>query len=727
MQRIQSNLRITIVKADSLYKRSFFKYPDPFAVITVDGEQTHSTPTTSSSLSPFWNVSFEFIVNDRSVIAVQVFDQRKYLKDHQGFLGVVKIRISSVIDLKRKMTRTLTVPLTQSSSQDTVKGTITVILTTDFCPSRPLSATPASNTHHNDNGSLMMATATVANSTHSLPSTNQKGESNRTILSNSLADEFGPLPPGWERRVDQFGRTYYVDHNTRTTTWNRPPINMAPAEVERQQLDHLREQRRQHEARSLPQTSLASSGPITEGARTSRNDITHPHPHPQQQPIIQPADFADIVKESVKRLGDLPDGFEMRLDEFGRIYFVDHVHQSTSWDDPRLPSSADAGAPAYRRDFQRKLAYFRGQPEMRLRRGKVTIDVRREHVFEDSYERIMKLSGEELKQRLNIRFDGEEGLDYGGVAREFFFLLSHEIFSPAYCLFEYSSHANYTLQISPHSNINPEHLDYFRFIGRVIGVAIFHQKFVDAFFVSSFYKQILGMQITLEDMESVDADVYKNLQWMLDNDVSAVGAVFAIDDEQFGIVKEEPLIPNGQSTLVTNDNKTDYVDLLVRWRIVNRVEEQMQSFLAGLFDIIPRSLLMIFDDREMELLIGGIAEIDVDDWINNTVYRDCSFEDQMVSWFWRCVKDEFDDEKRARLLQFSTGTSRVPVNGFKDLQGSDGPRKFCIQKMPDLSPMSLPRSHTCFNRIDLPVYDDYKTLAAKLTMAIEETIGFTQE
>lgn len=74
-------------------------------------------------------------------------------------------------------------------------------------------------------------------------------------------------------------------------------------------------------------------------------------------------------------------------------------------------------------------------------------------------------------------------------------------------------------------------------------------------------------------------------------------------------------------------------------------------------------------------------------------------------------------ERKSRLLQFATGTSRIPVNGFKDLQGSDGPRRFTIEKSGD--PSQLPKSHTCFNRIDLPPYKDYATLEQKLTLAVE--------
>ena len=90
--------------------------------------------------------------------------------------------------------------------------------------------------------------------------------------------------------------------------------------------------------------------------------------------------------------------------------------------------------------------------------------------------------------------------------------------------------------------------------------------------------------------------------------------------------------------------------------------------------------------------------------------------DEVIQWFWQCVRS-WPAERKSRLLQFATGTSRIPVNGFKDLQGSDGPRRFTIEKSGD--PSQLPKSHTCFNRIDLPPYKDYATLEHKLTLAVE--------
>lgn len=171
--------------------------------------------------------------------------------------------------------------------------------------------------------------------------------------------------------------------------------------------------------------------------------------------------------------------------------------------------------PQYKRDFRRKLVYFRSQPPLRPLPGQTHITISRTSIFHDAYSEFMRLPPNELKKRLMIKFSGEEGLDYGGLSREFFFLLSHEISNPLYGLLEYASNNNYTLQINSHSDVNPEHLDYFRFIGRMCGLAVFHQRFLDAFFVVSVYKSILNLKCTLGDMESIDATLHRSLQWML--------------------------------------------------------------------------------------------------------------------------------------------------------------------------------------------------------------------
>ena len=175
---------------------------------------------------------------------------------------------------------------------------------------------------------------------------------------------------------------------------------------------------------------------------------------------------------------------------------------------------------------------------------------------------------------------------------------------------------------------------------------------------------------------------------------------------------------------VTDANKEEYIELITEWRFKRGVEEQTEAFLKGFNAVLPMYWLQHFDERELEILLCGMQEYDVDDWQKNTVYRNCTKTSKQVLWFWQAVKS-FDDEKRARLLQFVTGTCRLPVGGFAELIGSKGPQKFCIDKVGKET--WLPRSHTCFNRLDIPPYKSYEQLLEKLTFAIEETEGFGQE
>jgi len=214
------------------------------------------------------------------------------------------------------------------------------------------------------------------------------------------------------------------------------------------------------------------------------------------------------------------------------------------------------------------------------------------------------------------------GLDYGGVAREWFYLLSKEMFNPYYGLFEYSATDNYTLQINPNSGLcNEEHLLYFKFIGRVAGMAVYHGKLLDGFFIRPFYKMMLGKSIDLKDMESVDTEYFNSLIWIKENDPSELDLAFQVDEENFGQTVSIELRPGGKETQVTNENKDEYIQLVIEWRFVNRVKKQMDQFLAGFNELVPLNLIKIFDEGELELLMCGIGSIDVKDWKGNTVYK----------------------------------------------------------------------------------------------------------
>ncbi|XP_036177921.1 E3 ubiquitin-protein ligase NEDD4-like isoform X11 [Myotis myotis] len=538
------------------------------------------------------------------------------------------------------------------------------------------------------------------------------------------------LPSGWEERKDAKGRTYYVNHNNRTTTWTRPIMQLAEDGASGSATNsnnHLIEPQIRR-PRSLSSPTVTLSAPLEEDPR-----LKFPV-HLRSKAPLNPND-----------LGPLPPGWEERIHLDGRTFYIDHSSQVlcgengtresvpsydskiTQWEDPRLQNPAITGPKAvpYSREFKQKYDYFR----KKLKKpadipNRFEMKLHRNNIFEESYRRIMSVKRPDvLKARLWIEFESEKGLDYGGVAREWFFLLSKEMFNPYYGLFEYSATDNYTLQINPNSGLcNEDHLSYFTFIGRVAGLAVFHGKLLDGFFIRPFYKMMLGKQITLNDMESVDSEYYNSLKWILENDPTELDLMFCIDEENFGQTYQVDLKPNGSEIMVTNENKREYIDLVIQWRFVNRVQKQMNAFLEGFTELLPIDLIKIFDENELELLMCGLGDVDVNDWRQHTIYKNGYCPNHpVIQWFWKAVL-LMDAEKRIRLLQFVTGTSRVPMNGFAELYGSNGPQLFTIEQWG--SPDKLPRAHTCFNRLDLPPYETFEDLREKLLMAVENAQGF---
>ncbi|XP_075697295.1 E3 ubiquitin-protein ligase NEDD4-like isoform X7 [Rhinoderma darwinii] len=585
------------------------------------------------------------------------------------------------------------------------------------------------------------------------------------------------LPSGWEERKDGKGRTYYVNHNNRTTTWTRPIVQHAEDGAvgsTSNSSNHLSEpQIRRPRSLSSPTVTLsaplegAKDFPVRRAVKDTLSNPQSPQPSPYNSPKPQhkgaqsflppgwemriapngrpffidhntktttwedprlkfPVHMRTKASLNPNDLGPLPPGWEERIHLDGRTFYIDHNNKITQWEDPRLQNPAITGpAVPYSREFKQKYDYFR----KKLKKpadipNRFEMKLHRNNIFEESYRRIMSVKRPDvLKARLWIEFESEKGLDYGGVAREWFFLLSKEMFNPYYGLFEYSATDNYTLQINPNSGLcNEDHLSYFTFIGRIAGLAVFHGKLLDGFFIRPFYKMMLGKQITLKDMESVDSEYYNSLKWILENDPTELDLRFCIDEDNFGQTYQVDLKPNGSEMVLTNENKREYIDLVIQWRFVNRVQKQMNAFLEGFTELIPIDLIKIFDENELELLMCGLGDVDVNDWRQHTLYKNGYCPNHpVIQWYWKAVL-LMDAEKRIRLLQFVTGTSRVPMNGFAELYGSNGPQLFTIEQWG--SPDKLPRAHTCFNRLDLPPYDSFEDLREKLLMAVENAQGF---
>jgi E3 ubiquitin-protein ligase HUWE1 len=372
-------------------------------------------------------------------------------------------------------------------------------------------------------------------------------------------------------------------------------------------------------------------------------------------------------------------------------------------------------------EFDNKKNYFDRKLHQDINENsKLAISIRRDQVFLDSFRALFFKSKDEFRNsKLEINFKGESGVDAGGVTREWYQVLSRQMFNPDYALFTPVASDETTFHPNRTSWVNPEHLSFFKFIGRIIGKAIFDNCFLDCHFSRAVYKRILGRPVSLKDMETLDLDYFKSLMWMLENDITdIITEDFSVETDDYGEHKIIDLIEDGRNIPVIEENKQEYVQKVVEYRLQTSVAEQMDNFLIGFHEIISKELVAIFDEQELELLISGLPDINVDDWQQNTIYNNYSPSVEQIQWFWRAVKS-FDNEERAKLLQFATGTSKVPLNGFKELSGANGLCKFSIHRDYG-STERLPSSHTCFNQIDLPAYESYEELRGNLLLAITE-------
>ncbi|XP_019486241.1 PREDICTED: E3 ubiquitin-protein ligase HACE1 [Hipposideros armiger] len=351
--------------------------------------------------------------------------------------------------------------------------------------------------------------------------------------------------------------------------------------------------------------------------------------------------------------------------------------------------------------------------------------VHRDSIFRSSCEVVSKASCAKLKQGIAVRFHGEEGMGQG-VVREWFDILSNEIVNPDYALFTQSADGT-TFQPNSNSSVNPDHLNYFRFAGQILGLALNHRQLVNIYFTRSFYKHILGIPVNYQDVASIDPEYAKNLQWILDNDISDLGLelTFSVETDVFGAMEEVPLKPGGESILVTQNNKAEYVQLVTELRMTRAIQPQINAFLQGFHMFIPPSLIQLFDEYELELLLSGMPEIDVSDWIKNTEYTSgYEREDPVIQWFWEVVED-ITPEERVLLLQFVTGSSRVPHGGFANIMGGSGLQNFTIAAVP-YTPNLLPTSSTCINMLKLPEYPSKEILKDRLLVALHcGSYGYT--
>jgi hypothetical protein len=369
--------------------------------------------------------------------------------------------------------------------------------------------------------------------------------------------------------------------------------------------------------------------------------------------------------------------------------------------------------------------------------------VRRDNLVGDTLAIMQQSSAEDWKKVLRVHFEGEEGVDAGGVRKEYFLLMMSQLLDPAFSMFA----------VQPNPGIlwfNPDALEnanQFKLVGALMGLAIYNRVILNLPFPPFLYAYLLGeiptstttnnessgqdIQIInwwLKSLSQVDNDLSQSLTKIVNynnnNNSSEFQIIFGeltfeVSRESWGEIQTFELIPNGKNISVTLENRYEFVRLYCQWRLVNACIQQIEAFKKGfvsVMDVDTLHKLWIRPD-ELELLVVGVQTLDFKALEESTRYDDGFDENSpTIKTFWK-VLHNLDDEAKRKFLFFVTGSDRVPVRGLSDI------RLVISRNGPDSD--QLPTSHTCFNHLLLPDYglNEIKMME-KLKIALANAEGF---
>ncbi|XP_045459726.1 ubiquitin-protein ligase E3A [Melitaea cinxia] len=349
------------------------------------------------------------------------------------------------------------------------------------------------------------------------------------------------------------------------------------------------------------------------------------------------------------------------------------------------------------------------------------LKVRRSHIIDDALVELEMIAMEralDLKKQLVVEFEGEQGVDEGGVSKEFFQLVVEQIFNADYGMFTHRADSQ-TVWFNPTSF---ETEAQFTLIGIVLGLAIYNNIILAVNFPMVVYRKLMGRKGSFEDLSDWNMTLYNGLKDLLEYTGSDLEEVYyqtfrICYTDVFGNNIFHDLKENGDDIFVTQENKQEFVDLYADFLLNSSVETQFKAFRRGFAMVTDESQLgALFRPEEVEMLVCGSKNFDFNELEKSTEY-DGGFtaESQTVKDFWSIVHGLSLEDKR-KLLQFTTGSDRVPVGGLSHL------KLVIARNGPDCD--RLPAAHTCFNVLLLPEYDSKEKLQDRLMKAISYSKGF---
>ena len=382
--------------------------------------------------------------------------------------------------------------------------------------------------------------------------------------------------------------------------------------------------------------------------------------------------------------------------------------------------------------FEEKVDYLRfdiSKKKIDFINGAEKLKINRDKVLEDSMEQFNSIN---LFKELKIIFVGEESHDAGGLIREWLTILFQKILDSNTGLFQRSDTDEIGFIIKPNLYPSQELLNKYFFIGRVLAKALLENLTVNCCFNKVIYQLILGEKIELNDLVFIDRPLYKSMKHLVSmkeecgENIALCEIYFTFDyEDENGGFHQENLIENGRDILVTQDNLDQYIDKRIEYYTKSQLSG-IKEIIRGINTIFPVDYLKIFTSDQLGLLINGTPFIDTEDWRMNTKYKDYEDYDNVIVDFWDIISN-LSQEDLSNFLLFCTGSSRVPIGGFKSLESNRGQiSKFEIVKTEYYEgKKNFLRAHTCFNRLDLPNFPNKETLNEAVKFALEnEVLGF---
>lgn len=349
------------------------------------------------------------------------------------------------------------------------------------------------------------------------------------------------------------------------------------------------------------------------------------------------------------------------------------------------------------------------------------IKVSRDNIIQDALTQLEIVAADNpghLQKQLVVEFDGEQGIDEGGVSKEFFTIALEEIFKPDYGMFRFNEDTGYH-QFNPIQFQETE--KEYMLIGMILGLAIYNSINLDIAFPTVIFKKLLDYEGTFEDLEFSHPDVYRNMTILLEADKDTVDSMTltftAGLTSMFDEVVHYDLVKNGKDKAVNNKNKFHFVEVYADFLLNKSIQKSFNAFKRGFELVTDNSPLPdLFRPEELEHMVIGQRKYD---WevLEETCEYDGGYnkEHPTIKNFW-LVFNEMDEKDKKMFLEFCTGSDRVPVGGLMRL-------KVKIQSSgPDSD--RLPTAHTCFNVLLLPAYETIEKLKERLTKAIENAKGF---